>query len=74
MKVQIQSSVKSARAEVLRAAGIAGLDPNLEHAEARSCLAALTDSTNDEAASAPFDRILIELDRITVDVGPSASR
>lgn len=39
--------------------------------EARSCLAALADSTDDVDLSVYYDRLLIELDFITGDVGPA---
>lgn len=41
--------------------------------EARSCLAALADSTDDVDLSAHFDRLLIQLDCLTGDAGPACS-
>lgn len=41
--------------------------------EARSCLAALADSTDSVDLSAHFDGLLIQLDIITGDVGPACS-
>lgn len=42
--------------------------------EARSCLAALADSTDDVDLSIHYDHLLIELDGITDDIGPAARR
>lgn len=41
--------------------------------EARPCLALLADSTDDTDLSIHYDHLLIELDRITGDVGPACS-
>lgn len=41
--------------------------------EARSCLAALADSTDDIDLSSHYDHLLIELDDITGDIGPACS-
>ena len=42
--------------------------------EARPCLAALADSTDDIDLSSHYDHLLIELDDITDDVGPACTR
>lgn len=39
--------------------------------EARSCLAALADSSTDFYESSHYDRLLIQLDWITDDIGPA---
>lgn len=41
--------------------------------EARPCLAALADSTDDIDLSAHFGRLLIQLDYMTGDVGPACA-
>lgn len=41
--------------------------------EARSCLAALADSTDDVDLSIHYDHLLIELGGITGDIGPACS-
>jgi len=49
------------------------LDYLIALGEARSCLAALADSTDDLRLSAHYDHLLIELDFITGNVGPARS-
>lgn len=49
------------------------LDYLIALGEARSCLAALADSTDDVDLSAHFDRLLIQFDIITGDVGHACS-
>ena len=49
------------------------LDNLIALGEARSCLAALADSTDDVDLSAHFDRLLIQFDIITGDVGHACS-
>ena len=41
--------------------------------EARSCLVALADSTDDFDLAIHYDHLLIELDGVTGDVGPACS-